>query len=101
MPVAGDVHARGALAQVGVGHAQGGQYRSGIYWGTEAERKVVESSLASLQKSGIFKEVHTEVKQASTFYVAENYPQDDYKKNPVRYNYYRLSCGRDAQLKRV
>ena len=41
------------------------------------------------------------MKQASTFYVAENYPQDDYKKNPVRYNYYRKSCGRDARVEQL
>lgn len=38
---------------------------------------------------------------ASTFYLAEAYHQDNYKKNPVRYNYYRTGCGRDAQLKRI
>ena len=79
----------------------GNQYRSGIYWGSDAERKVAEASLAALQKSGRFKQVYTEVKQATPFYVAEDYHQDYYKKNPVRYNYYRFSCGRDAQLKRV
>ena len=79
----------------------GNQYRSGIYWGSEAERKVAEASLAALQKSGQFKQVYTEVKQATPFYVAEDYHQDYYKKNSVRYKYYRYSCGRDAQLKRV
>ena len=79
----------------------GNQYRSGIYWGSEAERKVAEASLAALQKSGQFKQVYTEVKQATPFYVAEDYHQDYYKKNAVRYKYYRYSCGRDAQLKRV
>ena len=79
----------------------GTQYRSGIYWGTEDERKVAEASLAALQKTGQFKQIHTEVKRASPFYVAEDYHQDYYKKNPVRYKYYRLNCGRDAQLQRV
>lgn len=79
----------------------GNQYRSGIYWGSEAERKVAEASLAALQKSGQFKQIYTEVKQATPFYLAEDYHQDYYKKNPVRYKYYRYSCGRDAQLKRV
>ena len=79
----------------------GNQYRSGIYWGAEAERKVAEASLAALQKSGQFKQIYTEVKQATPFYVAEDYHQDYYKKNSVRYSYYRYSCGRDAQLKRV
>lgn len=79
----------------------GNQYRSGIYWGSEAERKVAEASLAALQKSGQFKQIYTEVKQATPFYVAEDYHQDYYQKNSVRYKYYRYSCGRDAQLKRV
>ena len=79
----------------------GTQYRSGIYWGSEDERKVAEASLSALQKTGQFKQIYTEVKRASPFYVAEDYHQDYYKKNPVRYKYYRLNCGRDAQLQRV
>ncbi len=79
----------------------GTQYRSGIYWGSEAERQVAEASLAALQKSGQFKQIYTEVKQATPFYLAEDYHQDYYKKNAVRYKYYRFSCGRDAQLKSV
>ena len=79
----------------------GNQYRSGIYWGTEAGRQVAEASLAELQKSGQFKNIYTEVQKAAPFYVAEDYHQDYYQKNPLRYKYYRLSCGRDAQLKRV
>ena len=79
----------------------GNQYRSGIYWGSEAERSVAQASLAALQKSGQFKKISTEVQPAAPFYVAEDYHQDYARKNPVRYNYYRLSCGRDAQLKRV
>ena len=79
----------------------GDQYRSGIYWGTDAERQVAEASLAKLKASGRFKNIYTEVKKADPFYVAEDYHQDYYKKNSVRYSYYRFSCGRDAQLKRV
>ena len=79
----------------------GNQYRSGIYWGSEAERKVAEASLATLQKSGQFKSIYTEVQKAAPFYVAEDYHQDYYKKNPLRYKYYRSSCGRDAQIRRV
>ena len=79
----------------------GDQYRSGIYWGTDAERQVAEASLAKLKASGRFKNIYTEVKKADPFYVAEDYHQDYYKKNSVRYSYYRYSCGRDAQLKRV
>ena len=79
----------------------GTQYRSGIYWGSDDERKVAEASLAALQKSGRFQKIYTEVKQATPFYLAEDYHQDYYKKNSVRYKYYRFSCGRDAQIKRV
>ena len=79
----------------------GDQYRSGIYWGNEAERQIAEASRDALLKSGRFKTIYTELASASVFYLAEDYHQDYYKKNTVRYNYYRLSCGRDAQLKRV
>lgn len=79
----------------------GNQYRSGIYWGNEAERQTVLASRDALLKTGRFKTIATELAPASTFYLAEDYHQDYYKKNSVRYSYYRLSCGRDAQLKRV
>lgn len=79
----------------------GSQYRSGIYWGSEAERQIVLASRDALQKTGRFKVIHTELAPASTFHLAENYHQDYYKKNAVRYNYYRLSCGRDIQLNRL
>jgi peptide-methionine (S)-S-oxide reductase len=79
----------------------GDQYRSGIYWGNEAERQIVMASRDALLKTGRFKTIYTELAPASTFYLAEDYHQDYYKKNSVRYSYYRLSCGRDAQLKRV
>jgi len=79
----------------------GSQYRSGIYWGSEAERQIALASRDALQKTGRFKVIHTELAPASTFHLAENYHQDYYKKNAVRYNYYRLSCGRDIQLSRI
>jgi peptide-methionine (S)-S-oxide reductase len=79
----------------------GDQYRSGIYWGNDDERKVVEASRDALLKSGRFKKIYTELAPASTFYLAEGYHQNYYKTNSVRYSYYRYACGRDAQLKRV
>ncbi len=79
----------------------GSQYRSGIYWGNETERKVAEGSRDALIKSGRFKTIHTELAAASPFYLAEDYHQDYYKKNTVRYSYYRLSCGRDARVKEL
>jgi peptide-methionine (S)-S-oxide reductase len=79
----------------------GTQYRSGIYWQNEAERKAAEASRDALIKGGKFKTIHTELASASTFWLAETYHQDYYKKNPVRYNYYRTSCGRDARVEEV
>ena len=79
----------------------GTQYRSGIYWQTEDERKIAEASRDALLASGKFKEIHTEIAAASAFYPAEEYHQDYYKKNPVRYAYYRRGCGRDARLEQI
>lgn len=79
----------------------GDQYRSGIYPLNEEQRQAAQASLAALQKSGRFKQIYTEIVPASTFYVAEGYHQDYAKKNPVRYRYYRTSCGRDARLKQL
>lgn len=77
----------------------GSQYRSAIFWQTEDERAIVEKSRDTLLASGRFKEIHTEIEKASIFYPAEEYHQDYYKKNPLRYNYYRHGCGRDDRLK--
>ena len=79
----------------------GSQYRSGIYWQTEAERAAAEQSRDALLKSGRFAQIHTEVVPATTFYPAEEYHQDYARKNPIRYNYYRRGCGRDARLQQL
>lgn len=79
----------------------GSQYRSAIFWGNDQERAVVEKSRDALMKSGRFAKIYTEIGAASPFYSAEVYHQDYYKKNPVRYNYYRFSCGRDERVKAV
>lgn len=79
----------------------GNQYRSGIYWQNEEERKVAEESRAALIASGKFREVHTEIAKASAFYPAEEYHQDYYKKNPIRYGFYRYRCGRDDRLEQL
>jgi peptide-methionine (S)-S-oxide reductase len=79
----------------------GSQYRSGIYWQNEAERQAAEASRDALLKSGKFKTIHTELAPASAFWLAETYHQDYYKKNPIRYNYYRKSCGRDARVEEI
>jgi peptide-methionine (S)-S-oxide reductase len=79
----------------------GSQYRSGIYWQNATERAIAESSREALVSSGKFKEIHTEIVAATTFYPAEEYHQDYYKKNPIRYAYYRKGCGRDARVQQL
>jgi peptide-methionine (S)-S-oxide reductase len=80
----------------------GTQYRTGIYVHDEAQRKAAEASLEALKKSKPFKQdIVTPVVPASAFYPAEDYHQDYYMKNPVRYNFYRTGCGRDARLKEL
>jgi peptide-methionine (S)-S-oxide reductase len=79
----------------------GTQYRSAIYWQNEAERKIVEASRDALLKSGKLAQIHTEIAAVSAFYPAEEYHQDYYKKNPIRYAYYRAGCGRDARVREV
>jgi len=77
----------------------GSQYRSAIFWQTEEERAIAEKSRDALLAGGRFKEIHTEIAQTTAFYPAEEYHQDYYKKNPIRYTYYRHGCGRDDRLK--
>ena len=79
----------------------GSQYRSGIYWQNEAERKAAESSRDTLLASGKLPRIETEIVAASPFYPAEEYHQDYYKKNPIRYAYYRQGCGRDARVQQI
>lgn len=79
----------------------GNQYRSAIFYANEAQRAAAEASKAALLKSGKFSQVYTEIVPAQQFYVAEEYHQDYYKKNPIRYRLYRSNCGRDARVAEV
>ena len=80
----------------------GNQYRTSIFFHDAAQRQAAEASKAALEKSKPFKaEIVTPIVMASTFYPAEDYHQDYYKKNPVRYQIYRSGCGRDARLKEL
>lgn len=80
----------------------GYQYRSAIFAADATELKTAIESKKKLEKSGRFsKPIATQIIQSSTFYPAEDYHQNYYKKNPVRYKFYRYSCGRDARLKEL
>jgi peptide-methionine (S)-S-oxide reductase len=80
----------------------GSQYRSEIFYHDDAQRKAAEASKAALQKTKPFAgEIRTLITRAAEFYSAEEYHQDYYKKNPIRYNYYKTSCGRQARLQEV
>jgi peptide-methionine (S)-S-oxide reductase len=78
----------------------GHQYRSAIFYHNEAQHRLALQSKESLEKNRPFKEaVVTEIIPASEFYPAEEYHQHYYKKNPIRYKYYRTACGRDNRLR--
>lgn len=80
----------------------GTQYRSAIFYLDAEQQRLAEESKRQLEASGRFKKpIVTQIVAASTFYPAEDYHQDYYQKNPVRYRYYRFACGRDARLKEL
>ncbi len=77
----------------------GPQYRSAIFYHDAEQKREAEASKAALEASGRFNQpVVTEILPATAFYPAEEYHQDYYHKNPIRYRYYRSNCGRDARL---
>jgi peptide-methionine (S)-S-oxide reductase len=80
----------------------GSPYRTAIFVHGATQRQAAEASLAELQKTKPFKEpIVTQIVDAGPFYPAEAYHQDYYRKNPVRYHYYRSACGRDARLEQL
>lgn len=80
----------------------GTQYRSAIFYHSKEQKELAEKSKEILHKSHkVSAPFQTEIVSAGKFYPAEDYHQDYYKKNPVRYNFYRSRCGRDARLKEV
>jgi len=78
----------------------GNQYRSAIFYGSDAEKLAAESSARAVIAQ-LKKPVVTQIVLATRFYPAEEYHQDFYKKDPIRYRTYRLGCGRDARLKKL
>lgn len=81
---------------------RGSQYRSAIFYHNDEQKSLAEKSKEELDKSGKFgKPIVTEIIMASAFYKAEEYHQDYYKKNPIRYKFYRYNSGRDQYLKKI
>ncbi|PIQ51147.1 MAG: peptide-methionine (S)-S-oxide reductase [Comamonadaceae bacterium CG12_big_fil_rev_8_21_14_0_65_59_15] len=80
----------------------GTPYRTAIFAHNADQLKIAQASRAALEKTKPFKApIVTEIVLAGAFYPAEEYHQDYYKKNPLRYKYYRASCGRDARLQQL
>lgn len=81
---------------------RGNQYRSAIFYHNEEQKRIAEESKKELDDSGVFdKPVVTEIIKFDKFYPAEDYHQDYYKRNPIRYKYYRWNSGRDQFLEKV
>ena len=81
---------------------QGSQYRSGVFYHDEEQKRLAEASRLALQKNKPFRgEIVTEITQASQFYPAEGYHQDFHQKNPTRYKFYKSGCGREARLQQL
>ena len=79
---------------------RGDQYRPAIFYHNDEQRRLAEASKAVHQPR--FKQpIQTEIAAAGPFYKAEDYHQDYYLKNPVRYKFYRYNCGRDARLEEL
>ena len=80
----------------------GRQYRTAVFYHSDEQRRQAEASKVALASSGQFtKPIVTEIIPAGPFYPAEDYHQDYYKKNPIRYKLYRVGSGREGFLKRI
>jgi len=80
----------------------GSQYRPAIFYHDENQKRLVEASLKEIQRNKSFAEpIATEISEAGVFWPAEEYHQDYYLKNPIRYKFYRYNCGRDKRLEQL
>jgi peptide-methionine (S)-S-oxide reductase len=80
----------------------GEQYRSAIFYRNEEQRRLAEASKQEVERTKTFQQpIVTEILPASEFYPAEDYHQDYYKKNPVRYKFYKYNCGRAQRLEQL
>ncbi len=80
----------------------GSPYRTAIFALDAEQLRIAQASKARLEKTKPFKDpIVTEIVMAGPFYPAEDYHQNYYQQNPLRYTYYRTGCGRDARLKQL
>ena len=81
---------------------RGDQYKTAIFFHDEEQRRLAEESKQKLIDSGrLQKPIATPIRPATAFYAAEEYHQDYYEKNPIRYKFYRSRCGRDRVLEKL
>jgi len=77
----------------------GTQYRAAIFYQTEQEKRLAEESKQAIEQAKRFSQpIVTQIALAAPFYAAEDYHQDFYKKNPIRYKFYKYNCGRAQRL---
>jgi peptide-methionine (S)-S-oxide reductase len=80
----------------------GSQYRAVIFYQDEDQKRLAEESKRAIEQSGRLRQpIVTELTKAAPFYPAEEYHQDFYKKNPIRYKFYKFNCGRAQRLEEV
>ena len=80
----------------------GNEYRTAVFFQTDEEKRLSEASKLAIEQSKRFNEpIVTQIVMASQFYPAEEYHQDFYKKNPVRYKFYQYNCGRAKRLEKL
>lgn len=79
---------------------QGSQYRSAIFYTSEAQKQAAQRSKMAVEKT-LGTTVYTQIVPLKTFYPAEDYHQNYSEKNPIRYRFYRSGCGRDARLEQI
>jgi peptide-methionine (S)-S-oxide reductase len=81
---------------------RGESYETAIFAGSPEQKRLAEASKHALEKSAVLDQpIVTPIEMAGPFYPAEDYHQDYYKKNPLRYKLYRFSCGRDSRIKEL
>jgi peptide-methionine (S)-S-oxide reductase len=80
---------------------RGSQYRSAVFYLDDEQKRLAEASKAEMAQHFKPRPIVTEIAPATEFYPAEDYHQDYYQKNELKYKFYRWSCGRDARLEEV